>query len=248
MWRDGRILQWRTCPPDGSACTPLPDGAYVSRQECTESLRICYLAANPGPAAPGTVFEAAFETDGVVTTRRTSAWLGSSTSSAPPALGEAVVGRLAAVMPGSWEGGWAAAPEIPASQLSYLDLSACRGADGVDCLRLDADKVLPSRVAGWYLFVNDHRYFSGRWSYLFPIAVAGSLARPHRFERLWPGSSTSRLSAPVQSAVSRPSPPWRLRRWRARRRRRRPYIPAPSVGAAGCTSRVSDARCAAPCA
>ena len=29
-----RVIEWRACPPDGSACTPLPDSAYGKQQRC----------------------------------------------------------------------------------------------------------------------------------------------------------------------------------------------------------------------
>ena len=69
-----RVVEWRACAPDGSPCTALPDSAYSQPWRCATPVYSRSLTAGLREAAPGTVFEAAFETDSVITTRRTAAW------------------------------------------------------------------------------------------------------------------------------------------------------------------------------
>jgi hypothetical protein len=106
-----RVVEWRACPPDVSACTPLRVSAYEGQQRCPVPVARCSLSARPGPTAPGTVLEAAFERDGTISTRRTSSWRGRPASSGAPAVPEAVVGRPVPVHGGMWTGGWVPAPE-----------------------------------------------------------------------------------------------------------------------------------------
>jgi hypothetical protein len=164
------------------------------------------VTAGLAEAAPGTVFEAVFDTNGVVTTRRTAAWLGPVSSSAPPVIARAEIGRVASIAPGAWAGGFAAAPEVPAALRSFHELTVCRGADGTDCFWLPRDEPIPARFAGYYAFVDETSYYGGESS------GGDRVPRAPRLERLGPlGSMQSRSAAAeiccVPPAPAKPGPP-----------------------------------------
>ena len=156
--------------------------------------------------------------------------VGPVTASAPPVIAQADVDRVVSVAPGSWEGGFAAAPGVPASQTSFHELTACRGADGTDCWTLERDAPLPARFAGWYAIADEFRYYDGTWSRLFCCDVGGRLPRPPRMERLIPlgpnrvpvGAGADLLCAARPGGARRPRDPPRV----ADRDRARPPVSA----------------------
>jgi hypothetical protein len=201
-----RVVEWRACPPDGSPCSALPESAYSQTWRCTTPARSCSLTAGLREAAPGTVFEAVFDTDGVITTRRTAMWLGPVSASVPPMIVRAEIGRVVSVAPGSWDGGFAAAPEVPAALRSFHELTACRGADGTDCFWLERDTPIPARFAGFYAYVDESSYYEGQWSRLFCCVIGDRLPPAPRRERLGPLSSMQSRSAPSQICCVPPAP------------------------------------------
>lgn len=52
-WPGVRVVEWRACPPDGSACTPLPDGAYGGQERCAVPVRALLSRRNPWPDGAG---------------------------------------------------------------------------------------------------------------------------------------------------------------------------------------------------
>src|SRR5689334_14520781 len=99
-------VEWRACPADGSACTPLPQSAYQA-QSCTPAPG-CPLevSARPGPTPAGVRFEAVFTKDGTAVTDFTPAWQGRLTLVAPPVLsGQALFGTAVHAQGATWSGG-----------------------------------------------------------------------------------------------------------------------------------------------
>ncbi len=175
------VLEWRTCPPDGGACEPLPESAYqrwcLSRYTpayCQTSPRP--LDAEPGAVPAGTTFEALYESGGVQKTARTPAWTGPMTPVSPPALvGDLVVGGSYQLRRATWTGGWA--PSTSVHENGGAGLYACPTPQGGQCWAVISG--LERRWAGWYLFVNDMRW-GGR---PFESTVAGTIwTLPRNFE------------------------------------------------------------------
>lgn len=122
---------------------------------------------------------------------------------------EAVVGRPVRLTPGTWSGGWDAAPEFYAAQATGQWLTVCREPSGTDCAVLgDSSVELAQRWAGWYLFVDETRWFHGVWgSTLFPSPLTISVTPlPYRIPRLWTLGANQTRSAPVQVCCVLPAP------------------------------------------
>jgi hypothetical protein len=199
---DERVVEWRVCPPDGSACTLLPASASRVARQCPGSQRSCELVARPGESVAGTTFEAVFEVNGVRTTRRTPAWTGRPTSVAPASLSNVVLGLRPRITPGTWSGGWSPSPDVFLAHPVFV----CRDVGGTDCLGLEQGRAgvepLLQRWAGWYLFV-DEVFVSPIWD---PTAPVNVIAPVHRIPRLRALTPTLSRSAPVPICCVPPEP------------------------------------------
>lgn len=157
-----RVVEWRACPPDGSACTPLPETAY-DRRVCPSSWSQCSIGARPGEISAGTTFEAVFEIGGVQTTRRTTAWTGRPINSALVSLSNVVAGQRARIVPGTWSGGWSSSPDVNVRDERGYAMFVCPDLGGTNCFEVRLATVvqprdsipLIQRWAGWYLFVDE---------------------------------------------------------------------------------------------
>jgi hypothetical protein len=209
---DERVVEWRVCPPDGSACTPPPAPASRVAWQCPGSQRSCALVAQPGESVAGTTFEALFEVNGVLTTRRTPAWTGRPTSGVPASVSHVVLGQRPRITPGTWSGGWSLSPHVTA--FLAQGVFVCRDVAGTDCLRLERGDAglarLLQRWAGWYLFVDEF-FVSGLTD---PTLPATAIAPVRRIPRLPALTPTRSRSAPVHICCVLPepaasNPPWR---------------------------------------
>jgi hypothetical protein len=182
---NGEVVELRACPPDGSNCIPLPTSAYTARQPC-DGFGTCWprrsSRAYPGATAPGTVFEAAFDQGGTVTTKRSPAWTGRVTPLTPVTVEAAAVGAKPRIVPGVWAGGWQGE-----SIRAFPGFRVCRSPSGVDCWAI-YNSELPQRWAGWHLFVDE------------------SFVEPRVDNRLFPELSVIELSTtPVPLPYPQPS-------------------------------------------
>jgi hypothetical protein len=167
-------IRWRACPPDGGACVPLSGAGAVE----------------PGPTAPGTVFEAHLARAGAELTARTPAWSGQIQSAGVPALnGEPKVGARVHVVPTSWTGGWAAAPFTEGAPRSGYAIAACSDETGTQCFLIAEQQValdgiqLEPRWVGWRLLVGEWRQAGGN-----PVpAIGWAPPVPMTLERLQGG-------------------------------------------------------------
>lgn len=118
----GRVLpsdlDLTVCPPDGSACTPVPwtqDPIHVGVYE-------------PGETPVGTTFVVTRRADGV--TERSPAWKGRLVATTPPSIsGSASTTNHVAPVPATWSGGWGDERSAPV-------LVACTSPQGTDCVYL----------------------------------------------------------------------------------------------------------------
>ena len=183
-----------------------PDSADLSARDCPPVRFHCEITALPGETAAGTTFEAAFEIDGALTTRRTVAWMGRPTISAPMSVSNAVVGQRARVTRGTWSGGWITSPEL--RNYAYLGqfLFVCRDLSGTDCFTVGHETEISDpfaqRFAGWYLFV-DEVFNSGVRDPFAPIPV---IEVPRRVPRLPATGPLRARPAPVQVCCVLPAP------------------------------------------
>ncbi len=194
-----RVVELRSCPPDGSACTPLPESAY-------SSIRDDRIAAVPGETAAGTTFEAAFEVAGAPMTRRTAIWMGRPRSATPASVSNALVGQRAQVTPGTWSGGWTDSADVTGPRFIGHYLFVCRDPSGTDCFTVgwhtQRSERLTQRWAGWYLFVKES-FDTGVRDPTAPIPV---IAAPRRVPDLGALTPWTSRSAPVQICCVLPAP------------------------------------------
>jgi len=190
---DERVLQYRSCPPDGGPCQVLQPGSS---------------GIMPGPTAAGTVFELDVEQGGSVDTVRTDPWKGRVDAVAPPAIaGEAKVGATVGVTPATWNGGWGRRTyrDRTVEDLSGSQVVACRAATGKDCMIFEPGP-LSQHWAGWYLFATETRYAKpGCWENCSTVND-GLVPLPWPFPAIAPASATFAVSAPVQICCTLPAP------------------------------------------
>ncbi|HEX8083423.1 MAG TPA: hypothetical protein VF529_03975 [Solirubrobacteraceae bacterium] len=142
----GHAVSWERCGSDGSGCAAHDDG--------DGDQQILHVRESD---PVGSVFKAT--QDGV--TVSTVSWRGRVRSTKAPSVeGEARVGGWVRPVAGEWEGGWG-------REGDWLQLQACRNADGSDCkvilddrlfrCRSDGGRLIPARYEGWWLKVADAR-------------------------------------------------------------------------------------------
>lgn len=204
---NGEVVELRACPPDGSSCVPLPTSAYTARQPC-DGFATCWprrsSRAHPGETAPGTVFEAAFDQGGTVTTKRSPAWTGRVTPLTTVTVEAAAVGAKPRIVPGMWAGGWQGE-----SIRAYPGSHVCRSPSGVDCWAI-SNSELPQRWAGWHLFVDESFVEPSVDNRLFPelmaIEYTTLVPLPYPQSSLGPVWPLSTRSASVQVCCVLPPP------------------------------------------
>jgi hypothetical protein len=151
---DGHPRLVANSSPDGSRGTPTWARCAGSSDDC-EPIGTGNVVA-PGPAAPGTTFEARLDDQGHVTRARTSPWGGTVTLTGAPALGGRVEARERVTpVAGRWTGGWG-------DEYDRLGVAVCRTADARDCLVLsEQGQTEPFAMLG-----NAH---TGRWAFAFDL-------------------------------------------------------------------------------
>jgi hypothetical protein len=194
-WTGASVTEWRACPPDGAACTPVA-GAVT--------------ALSPGETAAGTAFEVAYVDGGVAKTKRTPVWAGRVASTAPPGLASAAVtvGQPFQAVPGAWSGGWNALGNWNPRRAGQL-VWACPQPDATACYlvgRGGESITLPAQYAGWSVIVEE--YVSGATEPGGPI-VSASLIPPFTpvTRRQTEPSATVALSRPVVACCVSAAPP-----------------------------------------
>jgi hypothetical protein len=183
--------QWRVCPSDGSACTPLTTGTGS------------FALAESGPEPAGTVFEAAYQND----TQRTPPWGGRLTPTSVPTLAAVpLIGQqVPAITPATWTGGWGDA--FGQSDITSRRYFVCSRPDGGECWGIDPPTSLDARWAGWYLGETESRYRDVNTGY---VTLQGQIPPPYRIPAPTTGTSgltaTSAFYGPMQLAPVTPPP------------------------------------------
>lgn len=212
----GHPLTWDRCSPDGT-CERLA--------ETDQFLRT-------GDPPPGTTFVAT--QDG--TSVRSQPWGGLVRATAPPRLeGEPAVGSLVRPLAATWTGGWG-------READWLQLQACRTAEGGDCVVMvdeikhrpcepGGGRYLPGWARGRWLLVVDTRIDQSQ-----PFSAEGYFAPEGVRPNVATGSGTAVAAfGPVgEGAARRSGCPWRTRV-----QLNRVHLPYPIFGQVTCPGRCT---------